>query len=252
MAWRPPDRFWTRATVGPAPQGWSVRLDAKPLLTPGRTPLAVPSEPLARAIAAEWDAVEGAIRPETLHLTRLANTALDRVAPRRADVVADLSAYGETDLLCYRAEALSELAARQADAWDPWLTWAAETLAAPLRITTGLAPVPQPEASLAALRGAVAGADDFTLAALHELVAVTGSLVLGLAVARRALPAETAWSLSRVDETWQIERWGADEEAEAAAALRRRDLLNAERLIGLIGPAASPDPDDGNPPRRAP
>ena len=242
MAWKTPERFWAGAAVEPAPGGWSVLLDAKPLLTPARTPLVAPSEPLATAIAAEWDGVEGAIRPETLHLTRLANSALDRVAPRRDEVIDDIAAYGATDLLCYRAEALSALAARQADAWDPWLIWAADTLHAPLRTTTALAPAPQPGPSLAALRGAVARADAFTLAALHELVSISGSLVLGLAVAGNALPGEEAWSLSRVDETWQVESWGRDAEAEAAAALKRRDLLNAERLIRLLSaPSDRPD-----------
>lgn len=241
MAWKTPERFWTRANVEPAPEGWTIRLDARPLLTPAKTPLVVPSAPLAQAIAAEWDAVDGQVRPETLHFTRLANSALDRVAPRRDDVIDGLAAYGATDLLCYRAEAVSALAARQAEAWDPWLTWAAETLAAPLRITTGLAPVPQPQTSLASLRDAVAEADPFGLAALHELVAISGSLVLGLAVSRRALRAEAAWDLSRIDEAWQIERWGADDEAETAAALKRRDLLNAERLILLLGPVREPN-----------
>lgn len=249
MAWKTPDRFWTRATADAAHDGWTIRLDAKPLLTPAKTPLVVPSAPLAEAIAAEWDAIEGTIRPETLHFTRLANSALDRVAPRRDDVIDDLAAYGTTDLLCYRAEAVSDLAARQADAWDPWLTWAAETLAAPLRTTTGLTPVPQPDASRAALRRAVAETDSFTLAALHELVALSGSLVLGLAVARHALRAETAWALSRIDEAWQIERWGVDDDAEAAAALKRRDFLNAERMLLLLRPDAEPDPGDPHPPR---
>lgn len=237
MAWKTPDRFWRRATVEPASDGWAVHLDAKPLRTPGKAPLVVPSAPLARAIAAEWDAIEDVIRPETLHFTRLSNSALDRVAPRREDVIADLAAYGTTDLLCYRAEAVSDLAARQAEAWDPWLTWAAETLAAPLRTTTGLAPVPQPEASLAALRSSVAENDSFTLAALHELVALSGSLVLGLAVSRQALRGDAAWDFSRIDEMWQVARWGADDEAEAATALKRRDFLNAERLILLLGAA---------------
>ena len=236
MAWKTPDRFWTRASAEPVSDGWAVHLDAKPLLTPGKAPLVVPTAPLARAIAAEWDAIEGVILPETLHFTRFSNSALDRVTPRREHVIDDLAAYGTTDLLCYRAEAVSGLAGRQAEAWDPWLTWAAETLSAPLRTTTGLAPVPQPEASLAALRSAVADADSFVLAALHELVALSGSLVLGLAVRRRALQGESAWDHSRVDEMWQIERWGADDEAEAANGIKRRDFLNAERMIVLLGP----------------
>jgi chaperone required for assembly of F1-ATPase len=234
MAWKTPERFWTRASVEPEADGWAVRLDAKPLLTPARIPLVVPSEPFAQAIAAEWDAVEGAIRPETLHFTRLANSALDRVARRTAGVVDEIAAYGATDLLCYRAEALSPLAARQAEAWDPWLTWAADTLEAPLRTSSGLAPVRQPEASLAALRDAVARADSFTLAALHDLVSISGSLVLGLAVAHGALDGAAAWFLSRVDETWQAERWGVDDEAEAVAANRKRDFLNAERAAVLV------------------
>jgi chaperone required for assembly of F1-ATPase len=227
-------KFWDRATARASGAGFAVMLDAQPLRTPAGAPFAVPTKALAEAIAGEWDALEGEIVPARLPLTRLANTAIDRVAGAHAAVVATVADYGGADLLCYRAAAPEALAARQAAAWDPWLQWAARALGAPLLAVTGLVHHPQPDASLAALRGAVAACDPFALTALHELVALSGSLVLGLAVARDALAPEAAWDLSRIDETWQAEQWGTDAEAEAAAAGKRAEFLRAAALLRLL------------------
>jgi len=226
-------RFWQAATTVPEGTGFGVRLDDRLLRTPAGEPLAVPTAALAAAIAVEWDALDGEIRPELLPFTRAANVAIDRVARDPGPVVEAIADYGGTDLLCYRAAGPEGLAARQAAGWDPWLVWSARTLHAPLLAVTGVMHVAQPVSSLAALRAAVAAEDEFGLTALHELVAISGSLVLGLAVARRALDAERAWALSRIDETWQAEQWGLDAEAEAAADLRRADFLRAARLKAL-------------------
>ena len=242
MTWGPRRRFWTRATVGPEPGGFGVALDARPLTTPAGAPLVVPTAALATAIAAEWDALDGAVRPDRLPLTRAANSAIDRVAPGREAVIDAIAAYGASDLLSYRAREPEGLAARQAAGWDPWLVWVARRLGAPLVAVTGVMHEPQPPASLAALRAAVAGRDAFALTALHELVALSGSLVLGLAVADGALDPAEAWDLSRIDEAWQAELWGVDAEAAAAAAARRADFLQARALIALLG-------DPGPPPR---
>jgi chaperone required for assembly of F1-ATPase len=227
-------RFWRAAAVRPAGAGFGVWLDARPLNTPGGAPLVVPTPALAQAVATEWDALEAEIRPDRLPFTRAANTAIDRVAREHAAVAAAVAAYGGADLLCYRAEGPATLTARQAAAWDPWLGWAARELAAPLVAVTGLMHHPQPAASLAALAAEVAALDPFALTALHELVTLTGSLVLGLAVARGALPPPDAWALSRIDEDWQAEQWGRDPEAEAAAAARRADFLRAAELLALL------------------
>ncbi|WP_297976302.1 ATP12 family chaperone protein, partial [uncultured Amaricoccus sp.] len=203
MSWAPRRRFWTTAGVRPEAGGFAVVLDERALRTPAGTLLTVPRRALAEAVAAEWDALGAEIDPRRLPLTRLANSALDRVEPQRAAVTATIAAYGETDLVCYRAESPAALAARQAAAWDPWLGWARRELRAPLVAVGGVIPQEQPPASLAALRAAVAAEGPFGLVALHELVALSGSLVLGLAVRRGALDPGAAWEISRLDETWQ-------------------------------------------------
>ena len=175
-------RFWTGVSVVEAPGGFGLRLDERPLRTPAKAELVVPTLALGRAIAAEWAAIEGEVVPEALPFTRAANVALDRVAVDPAPVVDHVAAYGESDLLCYRADGPAGLVARQAAAWDPPLAWAAERLGAPLAPTIGVAHRAQDPASLAALRVAVAAHDPFGLTALHELVTLSGSLVLGLAV----------------------------------------------------------------------
>lgn len=229
-------RFWQAARVRPESAGFTILLDARMLQTPAKAPLIVPTEALAVAIATEWDALGEEIRPEALPFTRAANSAIDRVTRSHGEVARSLAEYGGADLLCYRADAPTELRARQAAAWDPLLAWAAEALRAPLITATGVMHRPQPEESLAALRDAVAAHDPFALTALHDLVTISGSLVLGLAVSRGALGAEQAWALSRIDETWQAEHWGRDAEAEAVEALKHQDFLRAETLLGLLSP----------------
>jgi chaperone required for assembly of F1-ATPase len=229
-----PKRFWERAAVASAGPEWEVRLDGRTLRTPAGAPLALPTEALARAVAAEWDAVADTIRPETMPLTRAANTSIDSVARDPAPVIETIADYGGSDLLCYRAEAPEALRQRQFAAWDPVLAWAAEALDARLVAVMGVIHVPQPEESLIALRRAVAENDAFRLTALSELVALSGSLVLGLAVLRGALAGEVAWRLSRIDEDWQEEQWGRDAEAHRAAEARRAAFLDAERLLRLL------------------
>jgi chaperone required for assembly of F1-ATPase len=240
--WGQRRRFWQEAQVRPEAAGFGVDLDGRPLRTPAGRPLLAPSEPLARAIAREWDALGVEIDPERLPLTRAANSAIDRVADRLEAVIDAIAEYGGTDLLCYRAEHPRGLAERQAAGWDPWLAWAARRFGAPLVAVSGVVHEPQPTASLAALRAPVAARDAFSLTALHELVALSGSLVLGLAVAERAIDAAVAWDLSRIDEAWQAEQWGADPEAEAAAEHRRRAFLGAAELLAMLdaGPARPP------------
>lgn len=232
--WGPRRRFWRQATARPATGGFAVDLDARTLRTPAGSPLVLPTAALADAVAAEWNGVGDEIDPGLLPLTRAANSAIDRVAPQPGPVIETIAAYGASDLVCYRAERPQGLVARQAQAWDPWLAWSAAALGAPLATITGVMPEVQPPDSLAALRDAVAAHDAFALTALHELVSFAGSLVLGLAVSRRALDPESAWQLSRVDEAWQAEQWGADAEAEAAAEHRRAAFLRAASMLDML------------------
>jgi chaperone required for assembly of F1-ATPase len=227
-------RFWTEAEAAPAADGgWEVLLDGRPVRTPAKARLLLPAGALAEAIAAEWAAQDREIVPATMPLTRAANAAIDKVRPQRASVVAMLAAYGETDLLCHRAEAPAELVRRQAGAWDPLLAWCADALGARLVPTVGVMPEPQPAASLAALRAALEALDDFELTAAHDLICLPGSIVVGLAAVRGHGDIEALWQASRIDETWQQELWGEDEEAAEAARRRHADFLAAARFLAL-------------------
>jgi chaperone required for assembly of F1-ATPase len=225
-------RFWTAATAAQAEGGWTVLLDGRRVKTPAKAPLVLPTKTMAQAAAAEWDAQTGTVKPDTMPVTRAANSALDKVTPQFAEVVAMLAAYGGTDLLCYRAAHPAALVARQT-AWDTWLDWAAERYHARLAVTTGVVPVGQAKTALDALRAPLAAMTPFELTAAHDLIALTGSLVLGLAVTEGRLTVDDAWRLSRIDEDFQAEHWGVDEEAAAFAAARLAALQQAGRFWGL-------------------
>ncbi len=231
-------RFWKAVTVAPEGAGFEVRLDARPLCTPGKARCLLPTRALADAIAAEWAAAApetgAAIRPALLPLTRAANTAIDRVTAEHDAVVRTVTAYGGTDLICYRAPGPAGLVRRQAEGWDPLIAWARDALGAPLLMGEGVMHVAQPAASHARLEAAVRAHDPWELTALHDLVTLTGSLVIGLAVSRGHLTATDAWRLGRIDEDWNITEWGEDAEAAAQAARRRADFLGAARLLDLL------------------
>lgn len=233
-AWKP-KRFWSASAIVPVDGGWTVQLDGRPVKTPAKTLLVVPTEALAQAIAAEWDAQQGEIKPDTMPYTRTANSAIDKVAMQFDDVATMLSAYGGSDHLCYRATGPEPLVARQAAAWDPLLAWAAQSLDLHLTVTAGIMHVAQPEAALARATALVAALNPFQLAAFHDLVALSGSLVLALAVIHGRLDPDTAWRLSRIDEDWQIEEWGEDEEAAELTAVKQAAFLQAARFYGLCG-----------------
>jgi chaperone required for assembly of F1-ATPase len=226
-------RFYRDATAAPGEDGFSVSLDGKKLRTPGKAELRVPSRALAEAIAAEWRTQEQEIRPHNLPLTRLANTALDLVTPRRAQIVAEIANYAGTDLLCYRAEHPPELVARQAREWQPLLDWAAERYA-PLTVTTGVLPCAQAPASLAAFSQAVEVFDAMHLAALHLATTVCGSLVLALALAAHRIDAESAFAAAQLEESFEIEQWGEDAEQTRRRAALRDDIALAARFVALL------------------
>ncbi len=214
--------------------GFGVRLDAKPLHTPGRIPLLVPSEALAGAIGAEWAAQTGAIRPDTMPMMQLAATALDRIAPQRAQVVDALVKYAETDLLCHRADGPPALVERQARVWQPLLDWAALRFDAALQVQTGIMPRPQPEGAMRAVRTAVEGHDDMRLTVLQFACGGLGSIVLALALLDRRLDPDEAFEASELDASFQIEKWGEDEEAVRRRTSLRADMRNAGRFLDLL------------------
>lgn len=228
-------RFWKEVTVERVDESHALRLDGRPVRTPGRALLALPTAALAEAVAAEWRDAPETVDPRAMPLTGLANAAIDRIAPDRAAFAAGLAAYGGSDLLCYRAEEPPPLVARQAAHWDPLLDWARGRYDVHFEVTTGVMHRPQPPATLARLGEAVAALDAFRLAGLSPLVTVSGSLIAALALAEGAADAEAVWRASRVDEDWQAEQWGEDELAARARDARRADFDAGARFLALLG-----------------
>ena len=228
-----PKRFWAKATVTDGDAGFGVALDGRPVRTPAKALLTVPTRAMAAAIAVEWDAQEKVVDPRTMPVTRGANAAIDKVTLQRAEVVEMLAEYGDSDLLCYRAAGPATLVAQQASAWDPMLDWAAEELGARLFVGEGVMHVAQQPEALAKLHVELEAFDVFALAAVHDLVSISGSLVLALAVTRDAVSVADAWQMSRIDEAWQIAQWGDDEEAAEAAEAKRVAFFQADTFYRL-------------------
>lgn len=223
-------RFWTDVSVEKDADGYSVALDGRLIKTPAKAPLRLPARPMAEAVAAEWAAQEGEIDPRGMPFTRSANAAIDKVRTQHGEVADMLAAYGDSDLLCYRADSPQELVERQAEAWDPALEWAEAALGARLELRSGVIHRPQAPDALERLRAQVHALDAFRLAAFHDLVSLSGSLVLGFAAAQNWRDAEVLWDLSRLDELWQEEHWGVDDEAAALAAYKREAFLHAKKF----------------------
>jgi chaperone required for assembly of F1-ATPase len=226
-------RFWKSADVAETEEGFAVQLDGRAVKTPAKRALMLPTRAWAEVVAAEWNAQEGEIDPASMPATKTANAALDKVSIQHAEVADMLAAYGDSDLLCYRADSPAELVARQAEAWDPLLDWAAQELGARLAPRSGVMHSPQDAEALAKLRHLTHEMDAFRLAAFHDLVGLSGSLILGFAAARQRHDPETIWQFSRIDETWQSEQWGKDDEAEAQAELKKASFLHANHMFTL-------------------
>jgi chaperone required for assembly of F1-ATPase len=228
------NRFYEEARVGPAGPGFAILLDGRPVRTPARRSLELPDLALAEAVAAEWDAQGEKVDPRSMPLTGLANAAIDRVAPDPAAFAAGLASYGESDLLCYRADHPEALVERQGEMWDPVLDWARRRFDARFEIVQGLIHRPQPRATLDQLRRAVAARDPFALAALAPLVTISGSLLIALALDEGVVDLPAAWAAAALDETWQAEQWGEDALAAAALEARRREFETAFRFLSLL------------------
>lgn len=223
-------RFYAEVEV----QDGAILLDRRPVRTPARAALALPTPALADAVAREWRAQDGTIEPRSMPMTGLANAAIDRVAPDPHRFAATLAVYGETDLLCYRAEAPDELVAAQAEAWDPLLEWAQRRYDVYFMVARGIVHVAQPPATVARLGEAVAARAAFALAALSPLVTIGGSLVVALAVAEGAIGADEAFDATHLDELWQARRWGEDPLALTAREARRDDFTAAAEFLALL------------------
>jgi chaperone required for assembly of F1-ATPase len=220
-------RFYTEVTVVAEDGGFAIRLDDRPVRTPARALLSLPTSALADAIAQEWRAQGETINPATMPMTGLANAAIDHVAPKPTPFADGVARYAESDLLCYRAVGPETLVARQAAAWEPLLDWARARYDVTFVVTQGVVPVPQPEQTLARLGAAVKAVDPFTLVGLSTLVTLSGSLVCALAVVEGGHDLIQVWQATEIDEAWQVEQWGEDSLAATRSAQRAADFAMA-------------------------
>ena len=227
-------RFWKEAAVVAEGGGWAIRLDGRPLRTPGKRALTLPSPAAAGLIAAEWNAQGEVLDAETMPASRLANTAIDHVAAAREAVAEEIAAYAGSDALCYLADGPASLVERQAREWAPWRAWAATELVVDLQPTEGLCHLAQDPESLARVRAHALALDDFTLTGLAAATPLLGSAILGLALQRGALSGEAAFDLSRLDEAFQEERWGGDAEAAERTAARRAEAALLDRWFRAL------------------
>jgi chaperone required for assembly of F1-ATPase len=229
-------RFYKETAVDLGDGGHRVLLDGKPMRTPAKAVLVVPTRALAEAIAAEWGEVpdKADINASHLPLTRLAATGLDRVTTQRARVIEDTAKYGGSDMLCYRAGGPESLVKRQQETWQPLLDWADERYGARLVVVEGLAFVEQPADAVARLHEAVATHSDLGLSALYNLTHISGSLVVALAVAERRLSAADAFAAAQLDELYQVERWGEDPVATKRHEGIRHDIAASARFLALL------------------
>lgn len=226
-------RFYTAAGVAEEPDGFVVTLDGRPVRTPGKNVLAAPARRLAEAMASEWEAQREAIDPMSMPLTRLANSVIDGVAANVAAVADDMARYFESDLLFYRAGFPEALVARQAKHWDPVLRWAADDLGAHFILTEGVMHVKQPDSAVATVR-ALLPRDAWSVGALHVVTTITGSALLALALRQRVLDEDAVWAAAHVDEDWNREAWGVDEEVELRRASRLKDYAAAAMVLKAL------------------
>ncbi len=226
-------RFYREAGVTETDDGYAIALDGRIVRTPGKNPLVLPARALAASIAAEWDAQPEEIEPAGMHLTRLANSAIDQVASRRDGVIEEVTRYAGTDLVCYRDGENPDLQARQQAGWQPLVDWVTAHFGASLVVTSAMLPAQQPSEALSAMRVAVADFDIFPLTGLHAATAACGSLVIGLALAHRRVNAEEAWSLSLIEELFQAEKWGEDTEAADRRSHIRAEIMAAGEFMEL-------------------
>tara|TARA_B110000003_G_scaffold22794_1_gene21907 strand:- start:844 stop:1572 length:729 start_codon:yes stop_codon:yes gene_type:complete len=228
-------RFWKNVYVVFSEAGYLIKLDDKILKTPAKRQMVLPTEALAKKVASEWDEQVEEIDPTTMPFTKSANAALDKVSEQFEEVSSLLGEYGDTDLLYYRADSPPELQKRQKIGWDPIVKWAENTFKVKINCGTGIVYIPQNEQMFSEIRIKISNLSIFELTAFYDMVSITGSLILGLAIINGRLSAEKAYQLSRVDELWQLEQWGDDEEAQAASNLKNEAILHSEEFFSLSG-----------------
>jgi len=227
-------RFWTSAEAISTGTGYAIALDGRRVKTPAKADLILPTEQLADAVAAEWNAVGETIDPRKMPLTGLSNAAIDRIAPNKEQFASGIARYGEGDLTCYRAEGPDALVQWQQESWDALLEWAQRRYDVDFALCTGVMHIDQPADTVRKLSHEVMALDAFRLAGLSQMVTIGGSLVAALAVHEEMMPAEAAWEAVSLDDRWQLEQWGDDAEARAALDARRQDFLAAAQFLSLL------------------
>ena len=228
-------RFWKNVHVVSSEAGYSINLDDKILKTPAKKQIVLPTEPLAKKIASEWEGQAEEIDLNTMPFTKSANAALDKVSEQFEEVSSLLGEYGETDLLYYYADSPPELQKRQKTGWDPIVKWAENTFKVQINCGIGIVYIPQNKQLLSEIHIKISNLSIFELTAFYDMVSITGSFILGLAIINGRLSAEEAYQLSRVDELWQLEHWGDDKEAQAASNLKNAAILHSEEFFALSG-----------------
>ena len=226
-------RFWDDASVEAVADGFTVKLDGRSVKTPAKALLVTPTQAMAEAAAMEWRAQDDEVNPLSMPITRSINASIDKVAIQPFEVVEMLAAYGDADLTCYRAEQPEALKARQSAAWDPLLEWTAKRFGAQLRQHPGVMHHGQSQDTLDKLKTPLALMSAFELTAMHDLISLSGSLVIGLAASEGHCTPQDLWNLSRIDEDWQIEQWGDDEEASELAAEKCASFYHAAHFLDL-------------------
>jgi len=226
-------RFYRDVSIEKTGEAYGVLLDGKPIRTPAGAPFLLPNESLAQAVAEEWRAQGEKLKPESLHLTKLANTAIDRVASNRDACIEQILAFAKSDSVCYRAAAPQDLVARQTAQWDPLLQWARENYGAQFQTTTGIGFVAQSPEAVAALARALEGRDDFALAAINAAAALTRSAIIALGLSEGRLDRDEALAAAELDEIYHAGKWGEDPEALMQSRSKAMELTNITRFLRL-------------------
>jgi chaperone required for assembly of F1-ATPase len=229
-----PKRFYKEVAVTGEAPAFGIALDDRALKTPLKAPLAIPSRELAEAVAAEWNAQTEFVNPALMLLTKLVNTTIDRVAPERARIIAEITGFADADLICYRAESPAAFTELQSRHWDPVLNWAEKTLKTPFHTTTAILHKSQSPEALAALSACLESFNSHQLCAIHNLSTLTGSALLGTAIGAGAVTPEAAWIAAHVDEDWQISHWGEDAEAVARRAGRKQEFEATANYLRMV------------------
>ena len=228
-------RFYKKVAVAETADGFTVHLDGRPVRTPAAKPLVIPGHArLVQTVADEWDAQAEFIRPSQMPITQLAATALDRITGERDAILDQLTNYAETDLLCYRAQSPAGLRRRQDEGWQPLLDWLKAEIGAELHVTDSIVAIEQPPHALVTVRSHFDGLSLWHLTAAQAATAAAGSAVLGLALAKGRLSGQQVYDLSQIDDAWQVEQWGEDDEATQRRQNLLNDILNAGRLLDLL------------------